>query len=349
MKKLPRAKKGICYIYGLVDPRSNKVRYVGVAASPYHRLYGHLHEHINNPELDTYKVRWIKKLIGLGTPPRMVILETLPREGWEVREKWWIAHYRHIHGNALTNSTEGGEGWNGMHHSEDTKKKCSEWQRGRKLTEEHRRNISLGLIGRPVSEQTREKRRVAMTGKKMPPGHGERVRKKALARYASMTVERKKELSDAVSSRMLKKDKRVGGSSKYLGVCWNSRNKSWQAGIRKPKSGNFSLGQYDTEAGAASAYNRAARELYGPGVTQNVIPGGEVDEPRRSRFGKKRGRTTSSEYLGVIKKGESRWEASVCFNAGKKHLGYFDTEKEAAQAYNDYVVKNSLDRPLNPL
>jgi hypothetical protein len=29
------------------------------------------------------------------------------------------------------------------------------------------------------------------------------------------------------------------------------------------------------------------------------------------------------------------------------HIGYFETEEEAALAYNDYIIKNKLNRRLN--
>jgi len=36
-------------------------------------------------------------------------------------------------------------------------------------------------------------------------------------------------------------------------------------------------------------------------------------------------------------------------NGRTKHIGYFKTEIEAAQAFNDYVIKHKLHYPLNDI
>jgi hypothetical protein len=53
------------------------------------------------------------------------------------------------------------------------------------------------------------------------------------------------------------RNKRIGTSSKYKGVCWNKGNKKWVAIIW-----NKHLGCFDTEEEAALAYNKVAAELY---------------------------------------------------------------------------------------
>lgn len=45
----------------------------------------------------------------------------------------------------------------GKHHSEETKKLLSEQRKGKKLPKEHRQNISKGMVGRVVSEETKRK------------------------------------------------------------------------------------------------------------------------------------------------------------------------------------------------
>ena len=68
----------------------------------------------------------------------------------------------------LTNFTWGGEGISGMHHTEESKRKIgeknSEAHKGKKLSEEHKRNIGKGEKGRPspnkgkkTSEETKRK------------------------------------------------------------------------------------------------------------------------------------------------------------------------------------------------
>jgi len=41
------------------------------------------------------------------------------------------------------------------------------------------------------------------------------------------------------------------------------------------------------------------------------------------------------------------WVARCRTTSLSKHIGYYDTREQAAQAYNAYVSENGLDKPLN--
>ena len=69
--------------------------------------------------------------------------------------------------NLSYNITDGGEGNKGWIVSEDTKKKISESHKGKKLSEEHKRNIGLSGKGRVVSEDTKKKISESHKGKKL--------------------------------------------------------------------------------------------------------------------------------------------------------------------------------------
>ena len=95
----------IVYIYALVDPRYEKVRYVGKTINLQNRYEQHLYWFDNsNPRKD----RWIKGLAKHGLKPELAILEQCNQSNWEEREKYWIAYYRGVHSD-LINITDGGD------------------------------------------------------------------------------------------------------------------------------------------------------------------------------------------------------------------------------------------------
>ena len=60
-------------------------------------------------------------------------------------------------------------------------------------------------------------------------------------------------------------------SSKYIGVCFNSRDHIWQANIRHNDKHKIHLGYFQREKDAARAYNAKARELRGAFAVLNDI------------------------------------------------------------------------------
>lgn len=53
---------------------------------------------------------------------------------------------------------------------------------------------------------------------------------------------------------------------------------------------------------------------------------------------------TSSKYIGVhFYKPTNKWRAQIIINYKKKHLGYFDTEDEAHQAFRAAVTEYGLE------
>lgn len=99
-------------IYGLVDPRTKLVRYVGKSSSGLTRPRSHLCP--SNLAHRTYSARWIKSLLALGLRYEIVVLETPHKEILSDTERWWIAYGR-ASGWPLTNLTDGGEGAFGTH------------------------------------------------------------------------------------------------------------------------------------------------------------------------------------------------------------------------------------------
>lgn len=98
-------------VYGLRDPRSSIVRYVGVSCHAKRRLKEHRKEARQGGA--GAKCRWIRRLEEEGLEPEMDILE----EGVGVleaadAERRWVSHWRSVtakDGPWLLNVTEGGE------------------------------------------------------------------------------------------------------------------------------------------------------------------------------------------------------------------------------------------------
>ena len=60
--------------------------------------------------------------------------------------------------------------------------------------------------------------------------------------------------------------------------------------------------------------------------------------------------TNTSGYRGVSwNKRAEKWKAKIIVNNKQIHLGSFDTAEEGAIAYNNYIIENNLEHPLNPV
>jgi hypothetical protein len=77
-------------IYGLYDPDTNELRYVGKANDAAKRLKTHLLER----KLLRPVNRWVSGLISKGKAPVMRVLEVVSAEEWEIAERRLIAKHR---------------------------------------------------------------------------------------------------------------------------------------------------------------------------------------------------------------------------------------------------------------
>lgn len=76
-------------IYGLEDPRTNLIRYVGKARKVERRYYEHCHVGSPNRKMRN----WIEDLSRLGLVPTLRVLEVTTDEQSRERERFWIAQY----------------------------------------------------------------------------------------------------------------------------------------------------------------------------------------------------------------------------------------------------------------
>jgi hypothetical protein len=119
------------YIYGLKDPITNEVRYVGKTIQPLNkRLSQHLWEGNNS---NPYKLNWINQVKSKGCSPEIILLEVTTESEWVLREQYWISQY-----DRLTNLTDGGE--SGLYFTEEILNKISEGVKTAWQDDEYRNN-----------------------------------------------------------------------------------------------------------------------------------------------------------------------------------------------------------------
>lgn len=141
-------------------------------------------------------------------------------------------------------------------------------------------------------------------------------------------------------------------SSEYRGVTYYRRTGRWESHIWDSGKQVY-LGGFDTAHSAARAYDRAAIKFRGvhADINFNISDYSEeikqmsnfskeefVHILRRQSTGFSRG---SSKYRGVTLHKCGRWEARMGQFLGKKYvyLGLFDSEIEAARAYDKAAIK----------
>jgi len=90
------------YIYGLKDPRTKDVRYVGKANSPQARFKTHLCDKTTNLE----KAAWIDDLAANDLKPLLVVFEEVASRDWARAERHWIG-LGHLRGWSLLNGKAG--------------------------------------------------------------------------------------------------------------------------------------------------------------------------------------------------------------------------------------------------
>lgn len=157
-------------IYGLADPRSGHLRYVGKTART---LSARLRGHIEVRHKSFHNARWIQSLWDRGLRPDIFLIDEVQGSGSD-EERFYIAYFKSI-GCALTNATEGGEGWTpspevreklraaatGRTHSDATKQKLRDGNLGKKMSPDAIARTRAALLGRRFSEETLGKMRAA--------------------------------------------------------------------------------------------------------------------------------------------------------------------------------------------
>ena len=165
----------MCIIYGLYNPNTKQLKYIGQTIhSIEHRLSRHYREAKTNK--NNKKCNWIRKMLRLYNIVDIQVLQE--NAEWNVDEITWIEQAK-LMGCNLVNGTNGEEGtlglspndktrqkmslsaqkrysnnkhpWIGRKHNKESLIKMSKVKIGKKLTEEHKKQISQGGKGKKKS------------------------------------------------------------------------------------------------------------------------------------------------------------------------------------------------------
>jgi len=186
------------FIYALIDPITEEVRYIGKSNNPKKRFSGHVVD-----KNKTYKTMWIRSLKKQNLSPILEIIDSVSFFEWEFWEQHYISLYRSW-GFRLTNLSNGGFGGINGKRSDETKMKMRNAQLGKRHsfeTKEKLRQINLGNLH---SEETKEKNRQSNLGRKQSPAA---ITKTAAAnRGRKNTEECKQRISKKLKGRKVPKD-----------------------------------------------------------------------------------------------------------------------------------------------
>jgi hypothetical protein len=152
-------------IYGLLDPDTLELRYIGKTNQPEKRMKQHLYA--SQLKTKTHRNDWIRSLLQQGKKPAFIVLEQNVQDADEA-EISWIVKTRQL-GARLTNGTNGGDGHKGGHPlSVETRRKIAHAHKGQKRSPE----AIVAMKAAQTDEWRRKRQETKMATKKPNPSSG---------------------------------------------------------------------------------------------------------------------------------------------------------------------------------
>ena len=169
------------FIYALLDPRTQGVRYIGKSDNPQGRLSRHIRSVSWRSASGIHRLNWIRSLLREGLKPKLEIVDEVYQAEWQAAEAAYVVFYRDDEGCDLVNTQPGGIGAGsgkdspvfGRHHTLEARLKIGIAHKGRPKSNEQRAKQSAAMkgennhrFGQHLPEQTRLKISASNTGKK---------------------------------------------------------------------------------------------------------------------------------------------------------------------------------------
>lgn len=150
-------------IYGLFDPNTQELRYIGYTSNFDKRYYDH--HYMKKLKINNHKNNWIKSLLNNNQKAEMFVIEYYETAQELLQaEIETIAYYKYI-GCNLTNATPGGDGIkNGYKHPKSFGEKLSNVKKGVKRpphSKEHCEKISIAKKGKRFTNDGQFKKKLS--------------------------------------------------------------------------------------------------------------------------------------------------------------------------------------------
>jgi hypothetical protein len=114
-------------------------------------------------------------------------------------------------------------------------------------------------------------------------------------------------------------------SSQHKGITYDRSRNLWRANLLC-EGKKYYLGGFKTEEEAAYRYNEKAKELFGDIAYLNNVEFKPENSCKNALTSKFRGVHYSKE--------KKKWKAAIGIDFKNVHIGYYQTEVEAAKAFN---------------
>lgn len=213
-------------IYGLCEPSTDFVRYVGHSKNSDRHWKSHIKEAMK--QAGTHKCHWIRKILGQKLEPGIVVLEVINPDDRIAREQYWIKKLKLT--NDLTNATAGGDGT--IDPSDATRRKI-----GRASAIRARNRTVQPFTGHKHTEESKQKMREALA-KSDRTKHRRAMRK---LRGVPFSEEHRRKIGDANRGKVRTLAQRAALSERLKGnKFWLGKKHTEQS---KAKIGAAKLGQ----------------------------------------------------------------------------------------------------------